>query len=249
MGGFAYAVAGPKVYVNLYTQGTARIPTKGGTIRLEQVTGYPWNGDVRIRVAAEKPLQLTLMLRVPGWALGRPLQGDLYRYTESVRREPEIRVNNTPVAAVMEKGYLAVEREWQNGDTVELSLPMPVNRVLAHDRVTANTGRVAVERGPLVYCAEWPDNNGRARDIVLDDSAALVPEPGVDMLGGITVITAEGALKNSPQGSRLAEKRKITLIPYYAWAHRGKGEMAVWLARGQIASNTSGISRNPKGTF
>jgi len=105
--------------------------------------------------------------------------------------------------------------------------------VIADRKVKADAGRVAVERGPLVYCAEWPDNNGYASNLVLDDAAVLTAEARPDLLNGIMVITGDATAYRYQEGKVTGEKQRLTLIPYYAWAHRGKGEMAVWLARGR----------------
>jgi hypothetical protein len=124
-----------------------------------------------------------------------------------------------------------IKRTWKAGDVVDLSMPMPVRRVVAHDAVEADRGRVAVERGPLVYCAEWTDNDGRVANIVLPDGATLAAETRPDLLGGVVVIKGEGEAVVEKAGKIVSEKKPVTLIPYYAWANRGKGEMAVWLAR------------------
>jgi len=231
LGGFAYAVEGDKIFMNLYIQGAAKIAAGGGTVRLEQTTDYPWSGDIKVRVAESAAGPWTLMVRIPGWALGRPLPSDLYRYAEEIAEKPILKVNGEAVPLDINKGYVAVARTWAAGDTVELSLPIPVRRLLAHPGIKDDVGRVAVERGPLVYTAEWPDNEGYASNLVLDDGAVLTPIAKPDLLGGITVITGDATAYRYKSRKVVAEKRTLTLIPYYAWAHRGKGEMAVWLAR------------------
>ena len=237
-GGFAYGVEGEKVYVNLYGQGTANITTKAGKVTLEQTTDYPWTGDIAIRVVPDKPVNLTLMVRVPGWAMGKPLPGDLYRYEGETKGQPVIKVNGEAAAFNIKKGYVPITRTWENGDTIEISLPMEARRVLANDKLKFDAGLVAVERGPLVYCAEFPDNGGRVTPLILEDGAVLTAEARPDLLNGLTVVTADGAVLRSEGGKPFVEKRKITLIPYYAWAHRGPGEMAVWLSRRSDAMAT-----------
>ncbi len=231
LGGFAYAVEGDKVFLNLFVQGTAKIAIKAGTLGLEQTTDYPWSGDIKVRVAETVAGPWTLMARIPGWALGRPLPSDLYRDAEEPAEKPVVKVNGQAVPLDLDKGYVAVARTWAAGDTVEISLPMPVRRVLAHPGIKDDVGRVALERGPLVYCAEWADNEGYASNLVLADGAALTPVARPDLLGGITVISGDATALRYKAGKIVAEKRTLTLIPYYSWAHRGKGEMAVWQAR------------------
>jgi DUF1680 family protein len=234
LGGFIYGVEGDKVYVNLYAQGTGNVKAAGKKIALEQTTDYPWSGDIKIKVAPEAPAAagtFTLMVRIPGWALGQPLPSDLYRYAEPPAEKPVVKVNGEAVALNLEKGYVPVAREWKTGDTVEISLPMPVHRVIANEKIKDDVGRVAVERGPIVYCAEWTDNDGHVSNLTLDDKAALAAEPRPEILNGVTVVTGEGMAYRYKSGAVVSEKRKVTLIPYYAWAHRGRGEMTVWLAR------------------
>jgi hypothetical protein len=231
LGGFAYGVEADKVFVNFYAQGTAEVETKAGKIVLDQTTDYPWKGDIKIKVAPEKAAEFRLMVRIPGWALGKPLPSDLYRYAEEIKDQPVVKVNGETVALNIEKGYVPIARTWQKDDMVEISLPMPIRRVFANENIKADIGRVAVERGPFVYCVEWPDNNGTTSNLVLDDKSVLTAEARPDLLNGITVITGEGLAYRFKSGKVIGEKQKITLIPYYAWAHRGRGEMDVWLAR------------------
>ena len=231
MGGFAYGVAGDRIYVNLYAQGTSEIETRAGKVAISQTTEYPWKGDVQIRVIPERPANLTLMVRIPGWAQGRPFPSDLYMYAGETRDRPVVRVNDEIVTSNPERGYIPVTRTWQKGDRVEVSLPMAVRRVLANRNIAADEGRVAVERGPFVYCAEWTDNNGYASNLVLDDAAVLAAGARPGLLNGIMVITGDATAYCYRNGKVTGEKQRLTLIPYYAWAHRGKGEMVVWLAR------------------
>jgi uncharacterized protein len=232
MGGFAYAVEKDKVYVNLYVQGSADAATSAGRFALTQTTAYPWNGDVRITVTPEKPGAMTLLVRIPEWAVGKPMPGDLYSYRDGGQAaDIVLKVNGEPVPLEIEKGYAKIGRTWAAGDSVDLSLPMPVRRVAARPELKADEGRVAVERGPFVYCAEFADNGGRAANLVLEDGTALAAEARPGLLNGVIVITGE-ATAYAHKGDRLVgEKQPLTLIPYYAWAHRGRGEMAVWLAR------------------
>lgn len=231
MGGFAYGISGEKVYVNLFAQGTSTIETSAGRITLSQTTEYPWKGEVQIRVIPERPSNLTLMVRMPGWALGRPLPSSLYTYSGETSERPVVRVNGDVVTSEPGHGYIPIARTWQKEDKVEVTLPMPVRRVVADKHVKADSGRVAIERGPLVYCAEWPDNNGYVSNLVLDDTAVLTAEARPDLLNGVVVIKGEATAYLYRKGKVTSRKQPLTLIPYYAWAHRGKGEMAVWLAR------------------
>jgi len=233
LAGCAYATSGDAVYVNLFVQGTARVKTSAGVVELEQDTAYPWAGAVQLRVKSAPRGQWTLRIRVPGWAQKRPVPTDLYRYLDSgATEEPwALMLNDETTTVALAKGYASLTRSWKAGDVVSLFLPMPIRRVVAHDAVKADAGRVAIERGPLVYCAEWPDNDGHAHHFVLDDATRLVTEPRPDLLNGVTVITGDATSYRMRNGKPVAGPQRLTLIPYYAWAHRGNGDMTVWLAR------------------
>jgi len=229
--GYAYATSRDAVFVNLYIAGAADIDLGDRRIRIEQTTDYPWSGDVEIRVRPEQRTRFTLHLRLPGWAQGRPVPSDLYRDLERVSATPRLMMNGKEVAARLDKGFLALDREWDGTEVITLSLPMSIRRVIAHDAVKEDRGRVAVERGPLVFCAEWPDNDGRALNLVLPDQAELASASRADLMGGITTISGDGSGLRMQGQRTVTEKKTLTLIPYYAWAHRGKGEMEIWLAR------------------
>ena len=242
--GYFYAASGDRVYVNLFAQGTGRMKVAGTGLELVQTTEYPWKGDIKIDVRPAKEAEFTLAVRIPGWALNRPVPTKLYAYVEPPGEEPALTVNGRPVELPhgLDKGYAEIRRTWRAGDTVELSLPMPVRRVAANEAVEADRGRVAVERGPLVYCAEWTDNGGRVSNLVLPDGAALAAERRPDLLNGVVVITGEAEAVSEKAGRVVSEKTPVTLIPYYAWANRGRGEMEVWLAR---ESSKARVAREP----
>jgi DUF1680 family protein len=232
--GYAYATRGTDAYVNLYVEGSGKLHVGDTAVTLRQQTQYPWDGRVRIEVQVPEATEFALHLRIPGWVAGQPVPSDLYRY-ESNRQQPyTLRINGESLraAARSEMGYAVVRRRWQAGDVVELTLPLAVHTVLAHDAVQANQGRVALERGPLVYCLEAVDNDGSVSDVVLPRGAELKAEHQTDLLGGVTVLTgtAQRAFRAS-DGSTSLRSTSVTAIPYYAWAHRDLGEMAVWIAR------------------
>ena len=142
-----------------------------------------------------------------------------------------LRVNGEPVVPDIDKGFARIKRTWKQGDTIELNLPMPIRRVLCNEKVKENNGRVALQRGPIVYCAEAADNGGQVAHIVLSNDAELRTEYRQDLLGGASIITGKvlGVQLSKDGKSRIADNVDFTAIPYYAWAHRGGGEMAVWL--------------------
>jgi hypothetical protein len=213
--GYMYAVKDTMLYVNLFAGSSVNVAIGGRAVHLEQETRYPWEGTIRIRVNPDTEMKFTLALRVPGWVRNRPVPSELYRYHNPSLEVTYVSVNDEALPAMFQDGYVMIQREWQPGDVVVLELPMPVRRVIAHSSVAANVGRVAVQRGPLVYCAEGVDNGGKALDLRLPDNISLQAQHRPDLLNGVTTISGDG----------------ISLIPYYAWSHRGEGEMAVWLRR------------------
>ncbi len=218
--GYAYAVRDNNLYVNLFLNGTAEIKLKEQTVKLTQKTNYPWDGAVTITVDPAKKAEFGVNVRLPGWARNQPVPSDLYKYMNKGDAKITLKVNGKNVDSKPAKGFARISRTWAKGDVIALDMPMRIRRVLSNEKVKENAGRMALERGPVGYCAEGKDNGGHALNIVLGDDVKLKAEHRKDMLGGVTVITG------APAGGK-----PFLAIPYYAWAHRGKGEMAVWLPR------------------
>jgi DUF1680 family protein len=219
--GFIYAVRDDAIYVNLFVGSEAEIDHPAGTVVLTQDTRYPWDGAVRLNLEPEAEMDFALRVRIPGWATNSPVPTDLYSYADTNDEAPMLRVNGEELALDIDDGFAVIDRSWAPGDVVELDLPMPARRVRAHDNVENNQGRVAIQRGPTVYAVEARDHGGGARDVVLPADAELTAEYRPEMLGGVTVV----------RGDAVRGDRSIPLlaVPYFAWANRGPGEMAVWL--------------------
>lgn len=235
--GYVYAAKNNDLYVNLYVSNRASVTLEKQSVTLTQKTRYPWEGHIEITVDPDQAgASFTLRLRIPGWAQGRPLDTDLYSYINSDPADITLMVNGTPQQLHIEKGYARIHRAWNTGDTVTLDLPMQVRRVTALDSVQADRGRVALERGPIVYCAEFPDNpGGRVRNLLLTD-ADITSSFKPDLLNGVTVLRGEAkAFHRNAEGAVSSVVQDLTMIPYYGWAHRGKGEMEVWLAADESA--------------
>ena len=227
--GYVYAVKDDQVYVNLFLSNRAELKVNRKKLVLEQETGYPWNGDIRIRVA-QGNLPFTMHLRIPGWVRGAVVPSNLYRYADSQELGYTVTVNGEPVAGELQKGYLLIDRKWKKGDVVEVHFDMKPRVVKANGKVEADRGRVAVERGPLVYCAEWPDNDFNVHNILLNQHPSFQVVERPDLLYGIHEITTDAqALSYDAAGKLAVRDVNLTLIPYYAWAHRGEGDMEVWL--------------------
>jgi hypothetical protein len=231
--GYAYAYKDNDIYVNLFISGDATIQAAGNKVKLVQETEYPWKGKVDIKVEPEKSEKFTVCVRIPGWARNEAVPSDLYKFLTPVDDKPTLKVNGKAISPSIEKGYAHIERQWQKGDTIELDLPMPVRRVIAHEQVKADRGRVALQRGPLVFCLEGPDNDGNVLNMAIADDAKLKSEYQPDLFNGVIVITGKAQIaKRTGDGKVVAAgTRQFTAIPYYAWAHRGRAQMTVWPAR------------------
>ncbi len=236
--GYMYAKRDDDIYVNLFVPGEGTIDLDGDRIRLEQQTRYPWDGNVHIAVDPEKPKTFTLKIRIPGWVRGECVPSDLYRYENPVAEKIALKVNGKEVPLALEKGYATLTRRWQTGDVIDLQLPMRVRRVLSNSKIAENQGRVALERGPLVYCLEDVDNAHRVADFVLPDNTPIRSRFDANLLGGMVLLEGTGIVAKMPSEAGPTETgptetgpMPFVAIPYYAWSHRDPGKMAVWLPR------------------
>jgi len=231
--GFAYASKEDDVYINLFLGSDVTIPTAENNVRLVQETRFPWEGRVKIRVEPEIASNFAVHVRIPGWARNQPVPSDLYSFLGESPSEASLAVNGEPVPLQMDRGYASLQRNWTRGDTIQLDLPMPVRRIVSHDKVTSNAGKVALQRGPLVYCLEGPDNGGKVLDLVLPDHADLSPRFQPELLGGMVALHGEAETAKRTLDGRIVPdaKRPCVAIPYYAWAHRGPSQMTIWPAR------------------
>lgn len=225
VGGLVYAREGGSIRVNLYAAGVASIDIDGGrAVKICQETNYPWDGRIHLTIGLDKPTEFDLCVRIPGWALGKPVPSDLYRFASTEAAPVSLKVNGESVEATPgQDGYVHLRRSWKAGDKVALDLPMPVRRVHAHEKVEADKGKVALMRGPVVYCLEGVDNKDvDLFKLSLPRSAELGAEHLAKLLGGVTVIHARGLDENK-------NPVKVAAIPYFAWANREKGPMTIWI--------------------
>jgi DUF1680 family protein len=220
LGSYVYSVASGEAAVHLYVQGQGRMEVDGTSLTLTQITRYPWDGEIAIRVDPQDPADFALRLRIPEWC-----------------RSAELTVNEQAIdlSRVIDRGYAHVGRRWQKGDQVKLTLGMPVERVYAHPDVRANQGRVALRRGPVVYCLEAIDNPAPLHRLALSRVEEIASQFERDLLGGVTTLTGRADATQStddrlysgrPWGS---EGVPFKAVPYHVWAHRGPGAMLVWL--------------------
>ncbi|MBN2698438.1 MAG: glycoside hydrolase family 127 protein [Bacteroidales bacterium] len=229
--GYVYAKTGTDIYINLFVDNTAHIDFRGTPVQIIQETDFPWEGNVGIIINPERKLKFNLRIRIPGWAREQAIPGDLYTFATPVG-EPSLSVNGKTVQPKMENGYAIIRKTWKQGDTVKIEFPMDIRLLTADERVRDNREKVAVQWGPMVYCAEWPDTrDGHVLNLVFDREAAINTSFRPDLLNGVRVIGMQAAPAERTLSGEvlLKDPVEVTLIPYYAWNNRGAGEMMVWL--------------------
>jgi DUF1680 family protein len=223
IGGYFYTTTADTLYVHLYNQNQAHLTVNERTVRIQQQTAYPWDGDIELTIDVDQPAQFDLALRIPGWC-----------------REFQIAVNGEAVNLMPSNGYVRIGREWENGDKVTLLLAMPVERITANPHIRQDAGHIALQRGPVVYCLEEVDNGGELANVVIPPDAHLYAEIDPTLFQGVGVITGEAARvepANWPGG--LYQPKSLVpyahskfifkAIPYCFWANREPGEMRVWI--------------------
>ena len=220
--GYIYSTKNQEVFVNLYIGNEAEFPVGDKTIRLRQNTNYPWDGKVELTIQNEKSLSASFNLRIPGWTRNEVMSGDLYKYIDGQTPSFTISVNGDPVNANPSNGYVTIEnRSWEQNDKIEITFDMPVRKVVSHELVAANKGKMALERGPLVYCAEESDNPDGVLNLAIHKDGTFEYVFDSELFEGLGKI----------EGKAVSAEKEVdfTAIPYYAWAHREMGEMSVWL--------------------
>jgi uncharacterized protein len=221
VGGYFCSSSEDEIALHLYGGIATSVQLKSGKVTLRETSNYPWSGDINVAVDPESAAEFTLNLRIPGWCRGA-----------------SVMVNSEAVSASPVKGYLPIQRVWKKGDVVKLSLPMQAERVYANPSVSMDVGRVALSRGPLIYCFEEADNPGRpVQRLKLPRGAALKADMRDDLFGGAVTLAADAvAIKDADWNDTLyrsaapgEEAAPLTAIPYYLWSNRGRGSMVVWV--------------------
>jgi DUF1680 family protein len=239
--GYIYAVKDRDVYVNLFLSNKSNLSVAGKKVALSQTTEYPWNGDIAINVDQNAAGMFAMKIRIPGWVRNQVVPSNLYQYSDNKRLGYSIKVNGQEVAASMtEDGYYTISRKWKKGDKVQIHFDMEARTVRANNKVTADRGMISVERGPLVYCAEHPDNDFDIMGALMNQNPQF--RLGKGEIAGTpiqTLITDAQTLNFDKEGKLKASDQTLTLIPYYAWCHRGSGKMRVWLPQDLNATNPS----------
>lgn len=242
--GYIYAVKDDRLYVNLYMGNKATVNVNGKDVSLQQTTDYPWDGDIQLKVTGTKTSAFKLMLRIPGWVRGQVVPSDLYEFVDGKHLGYSVKINGKPLTANDQNGYVVIDRKWKKGDVVSLHFDMEPRLVKANRKVSDDRGMVAVERGPLVYCAEDKDNAGinlrhlllsngqplQVSDIEIQNTECQIPSsPARQFTVKALTATAQEATLGT-DGAVGSKKVQLRLIPYYAWNHRGTACMTVWMA-------------------
>ncbi|MBQ2522954.1 MAG: glycoside hydrolase family 127 protein, partial [Prevotella sp.] len=240
--GYVYAVKDRNVYVNLFLSNSTQLNVAGKKVALSQSTQYPWDGDIAINIDKNSVGKFAMKIRIPGWVKNQVVPSDLYAYSDNKRLGYTCSVNGVAVdTQTTEDGYLTIDRKWKKGDVVRIHFDMQPRTVRANEKVEADLGMISVERGPLVYCAEFKDNNFDIMHILHNQNPQFEVIPNVDF----NITAADGAhtykitqlatdvqqLAFDKQGKLTTTDARLTLIPYYAWCHRGSGNMKVWIAQ------------------
>ena len=228
------------VYVNLFLSNKSTLTVDGKKVVLSQTTDYPWNGDITVTVDKNAAGQFAMKIRIPGWVSNLAVPSNLYQYSDNKRPSYTIKVNGSMVGSITADGYYTIDRKWKKDDKVQIHFDMEPRTVRANHKVEADRGMISVERGPLVYCAEHPDNKFDIMGVLVNQEPKFTLGKGE--IAGIpiqTLITDAQTLNFNKQGRLETQDQTLTLIPYYAWCHRGSGKMRVWLPQDLNATNPS----------
>lgn len=230
--GYIYAVSDEDLYINLFISNDAVIDMSKNSLKISQEANFPWDGRVKIKVSPENAGKFSVKVRLPGWVLNEAIPGNLYRFDDQINEPYKITVNGEPFETETEDGYAEIERKWKEGDQIEIDFPMPVRKVIADERITDDRGKIAIQRGPVIFCAEWPDNNtGNVLNLLINKETPLTTEFVPSLLNGTQVIKTSGfqTRKTADNSIEKLTEETVTLIPYALWNNRGPGQMMVWL--------------------
>lgn len=225
LSGYLYAQKDNNVFVNLFIAGTANMEVGNKKVSIVQSNNYPWSGALSFAVTPEVPTNFAIHIRIPGWARAEAIPSDLYAFQNKSAAKISLKLNGKAVAYKVENGYAVINRQWKKGDNIQLNLPMDVKKVIANKALADDKGKTALQRGPIMYCAEWKDNGGTVSNLAVPANATFKPVAEPNLLNGVTVLKGEILSKTKGEA---AKKVELTAIPYYSWANRGKGEMTVW---------------------
>ncbi|MBS1545453.1 MAG: glycoside hydrolase family 127 protein [Bacteroidetes bacterium] len=233
VGDYIYGASDNGLWVHLFIGSQTTVKIGKTDVPISTQTNYPWEGNVKFTLAPAKKVKFALHVRIPSWVDAEPAPGELYNFQDKASQNFTLLVNGKPATYTMDKGYAVIDREWKKDDKVELTLPMEVKRIVARAEVKQDEERIALQRGPLVYCVEGADNNGKAWDFIVPDQTSFQTNFDKNLLGGVVTIKFQSpVVMVSPDGQSVSTQTKtITAIPYYSWCNRGQNPMQVWLPK------------------
>lgn len=225
LGDYIYGKSTNGIWINLFVSSNTKISLGSDSVNIKMTTAYPWKGNIKVNINPMVPKQFDLHLRLPGWSQGEASPGDLYRFLNNTKTVITLKVNGKKEELKLSNGFIVINREWKKGDVVDLEIPMNPQYIVASDSISCDKNKVAIQRGPFVYCMEGIDNNTLATAFSLNKADVFTP---VNLkISNEKVIALNAKIKTSNNG--VQEKKLITLIPYYTWANRGASAMNVWL--------------------
>ena len=229
--GYMYAVKENSLYVNLFANSSSNVSINKKSVKIAQENNYPWDGKLTFKIDPASASAFNVLIRIHGWAQGQAMPSDLYAFAKPVTQKIPISINGKEVAYAIEHGYAVLSKTWKKGDVISLELPMDVQKITSNEKVTDNIGKIALQRGPIMYCAEAPDNFGLTSNLVVPGTSLFKAEFKPELLNGVVVLRGDAVAisVDTEKNSVTPKVQTLTAIPYYAWAHRGKGEMTVWL--------------------
>lgn len=233
LGDYVYGASADGLWVNLFVGSTTSVKIGKINVPVSLETNYPWEGKVKITLQPSSKVRMKLHVRIPGWSQGEAVPGGLYEFENKKSDGFTLTVNGKAAVYTTAQGYAIIDREWKKGDQVELNLPMEVKKVIARSELKQDDDRIALQRGPLIYCVEGADNNGQAWNLFVPDHARFTTSFQKDLLEGVTTIQFQSpTVQVAKDGQSVTtEEKTITAIPYYAWCNRGKNAMQIWLPR------------------
>ena len=231
LGNFIYGYADNKIFVNLFVGSETSFSLPKGEMQFKMQTNYPWSGDVQCVLGMKKKSKAAIAFRIPGWSKGIPAPGNLYTFFDDKEEKPTLLINGVESHYTDQDGYAVVDREWKDGDIIEYKIPMTIKKVVARNELKLDNNRMALQRGPLVYCVEGADNNGKAWNIVSPKEAVYTTENmGIVNENVVSLVSNLPVLTISDDGlSANTRSQKVRAIPYYSWCNRGSNPMQVWL--------------------
>lgn len=229
--GYMYALKENNVYINLFATSTSNIIINSKKVTITQQNNYPWDGNLSFSIEPASSTAFTVRIRIPGWAQGQAIPSDLYSFSHTPGKKIIILVNGKSTEYTMDNGYAVISKTWKKGDHIQLELPMTVEKIISNEKVINNKGKIALQFGPLIYCLESPDNFGATSNVIVPETSTFTTQFQSALLNGVMTLQGNGIaiMIDEEKNSVQTKAQPVTAIPYYAWAHRGKGEMTVWI--------------------